>query len=73
MAAMSFACEETLHIVVYIDLPSTIVVHTVLPLPIVLHFQDSTAATYEVAVEVDCRVGELDMPLLARAGCRVAA
>jgi hypothetical protein len=48
MAAMSFACEETLHIVVYTDLPSTIVVH----------FQDSTAATYEVAVEVDCRVGK---------------
>jgi len=58
MAAMSFACEEILHIVVYTDLPSTIVVHTVLPLPIVLHFQDSTVATYEVAVEVDCRVGE---------------
>ena len=63
MAAMSFACEEIVHIVVYTDLPS----------PIAVHFQGSTAATYKVAVEVDCRVGEQDMPLLARAGCRVAA
>ena len=46
--ATSFVCEETQDIVVY----------TVLPLPIVVQFQDSTAATYKVAVEVDCRVGE---------------
>jgi hypothetical protein len=56
--ATSFVYEETQDIVVYTDLPSPIVVHTVLLLPIVVQFQDSTAATYKVAVEVDCRVGE---------------
>jgi hypothetical protein len=56
--ATIFVYEETQDIVVYTDLPSPIVVHTVLLLPIVVQFQDSTAATYKVAVEVDCRVGE---------------